>query len=896
MFLSFRSVDLPWADWIANVLRTEGHEVRYQREFATTQSFIRQIEEALSWCNRLVLVLSTKYFDSPYTAIEWEAGLHREIKERQRLLCSVRVESCRVPSLLSVYPYLDLFALDLDSEAANRLLAHVRDETAPHAVAFPGRKKTSRPLREIVPFPRPAHFLFRAPEMAVVVEHFTPPAEARKCVVLKGMPGVGKTSLAVEFCYRTGLNYDAVFWLEAASLEIGIARLHEEILGKADEGDSKTRVEGTVRWLAENGNYLLIINGVDRADEFATIKSLLEQAPGGHVMATSRLGSWERYGAVVINVEPWSSSQGAEFLATYTAGWVKPDNSARKLAEELGGLPLSLQHAGAFILDSRITCSEYQKQLHNSQSSAERKWIGVTEPCALALTTLSPLTRAALSLWSWLAPQPIARNELAVAAGRWMQAARFLLPQADLPPGESDEPGDFALTLHQSLAELERQSLLSLDATTVRLSPVVQAVVQNAVTREDQRAQLTMTVDIVWETLCRGSLSDSVLPHAVTLVGHARRLDIRSDAALALAIQVGVYFLRLGSPAEAAPYLQGALEQFTKMQGETAGDTQAVTIYLARCMLSTGHFSDAEPLLRRVVEHYDATEVALVEHAAACSELASTLRQLGHFSEAESLYRQALNLTERAPADALLARADQANNLGLFLREQGRFAEAEPLLRQAIHLAKRIFINDPRNVGGTLAASLANLGVLLRLTQRSGQAEETFRAAIRIWESSPNGGIPSVATGWSGLASVLIERKCFDEAESWLKRSRQCHEKSFGIGHVDSMLDACDLAWLYTHAGRLSEARDWFERAKTEIAVALPSTHWFHGHLLGRYGVFLEKNGQEMEAAIVFEYALELLAGSLGPVHFRTAWVRDRLAQLENVIERNDADSPSKQS
>jgi tetratricopeptide (TPR) repeat protein len=887
VFISFRSVDLPWADWIAGVLRAQGHEVRYQREFAKTQSFIKQINEALNWCNRLVLVLSAKYFDSPYTAIEWEAGLQRELEERQRLLCTVRVERFTVPSLLRVYPHLDLFALDLDSAAADRLSAHVRDESATIAAPFPGRKGPSRPLREIVPYPRPAHFLFRDPEMATIVQNIGGSSDAGKVVVLKGMPGVGKTSLAVEFCHKSGLNHDAVFWLEAASLETDLARLYGEILGEADESNPKTRVEGMIRWLAENNNYLLIINGVDRADEFAAVESLLERGGRGHLLATSRLGGWERYG-VVVAIEPWSPSQGAKFLATYTGGWVRPDRSAEGLVEELGGLPLSLQHAGAFITENRLTCAEYAERLRNSQPRDRKKWADLTEPCALALTTLSPLTRAILSLWSWLAPQPLARSELAAGAVRWIHAARRLLPDGDAPSAMGDETEDFALMLHRSLAELERQSLLSLDATTVRLNPMVQAVVRDTATAEAQRAQLMMTTEITWETLCEGTPPDSVISHAAALVSHARRLNITSEVTLTLGVQAGVYFLRLGLPAKAEPYLKGALDDFTKLRGEAAADTQAATIYLARCMLGTGHFSDAEPLLRRVVNQYDASGASPVEHAAACSELASTLRQLGQFKEAESLYRRGLKLTEGAPPDVLLARADQTNNLGLFLREQGRFAEAEFLLRRSVELAQRILMVDPDNAKGTLAASQANLGVLLRLTRRLDEAEEAFRTAIRIWGTCSNSGIPSIAAGWSGLASVLMEQARFEEADLWLHRSRRCHEEVFGIGHVETMLDSCDLAWLYTCAGRLSEARQWFDLARTEIQAAVPSTHWYQGHLLGRYGFFLQQGGQDMEAAIVFAHALELLTATLGPTHFRTAWVRDRLARLEVKKHSND--------
>jgi hypothetical protein len=211
VFVSYRSVDLPWAKWITKVLRAKGAEVRYQPEFSRGQSFIKQISDGIEWCNRLVVILSSRYFDSEWTAMEWETGLHKELEERRRLLRTIRVESFQVPGPLRLYPHLDLFAIDLDEKAEGALLRCVIDEAAPIEAAYPAGR-VRKPLRQVIPHPKLPLFFNRGEEMRAIEAALAAPAE-RRVVTLKGMAGAGKTALAVQYCYAHGGGYGHVFWV-----------------------------------------------------------------------------------------------------------------------------------------------------------------------------------------------------------------------------------------------------------------------------------------------------------------------------------------------------------------------------------------------------------------------------------------------------------------------------------------------------------------------------------------------------------------------------------------------------------------------------------------------------------------------------------------------------------
>ncbi len=863
IFISFRSADLGPAEWMARVLRSRGHEVRYQPEFETTRSFVAQINDGLEWCDRLLIVLSSAYFDSVYTAAEWEAGLHREWEEGRRLICTVRVESFVVPGFLRRYPHLDLAQSSLDDAAADRLAAHVLDEAAPIRPLIPRPGQSLSPRRYFAPA-RTKYFAGHDHDLTRLAGIFQKAGLGGCVVTLRGLPGVGKTALALEYWHRAAADYDMALWLEGQKIEAELARLDAELSPGDPQMAAADRAARMLGWLERHERWLAVIDGADSGGVLSQLLAL----PHGHFLLTSRMAD-DATGGEIILVAPLAPAEGAALLARGSGGRVAADADAEALSCELGGLPLALEQAAAVMGELHLSCGDYRAEVLTTAGSNVDSTGRFAAACQLALGALSPSARATLELLAWFAPEPLPRRALAAAAETWSVAvAELSAVPAAAPAG--------TLALQRALAELERHSLISLDATSARVHPLVQAAVQNGLPEEAKPTMIEAALTFAQAAIGQAAW-DVWAAHVETLLAHAAARDVQSEATLFLNIELGVHDLRGADPAAAEARFAAALEQLSALRGDTHPDRCAAMLELGRCLLLVGRLAEALPMFQRALELCVRLEIPADEHAAVYLELASTLRQLGRFAEAEQHYRAARDVIEAAPESSILARADQANNLGLFLREQGRFAEAEPLLRQAITLAA----SDPcAEAAESLAAAHANLGVLLRLTRRHAEAEAAFHESIRLWEKRPHDGVPGIAGAWAGLGALLIDLGRFLEAEGWLKRARETHQQAFEGAHVETMLDACDLAWLYTHQGRIDEARAWFETAKAEAREVLPAGHWHHGHLLGRYGFFLQRAGDKPEAAIAYRHALDLLGATLGERHFRSVWVRERLQEL----------------
>jgi hypothetical protein len=178
--------------------------------------------------------------------------------------------------------------------------------------------------RYLVPFslegvPRVRKFVNRPAEMAELERVLLPKHEQhqrQQIQMLRGLGGIGKTQLAVEFARRHHRRFSSVFWLDGRSrdtLKRSIAscasRTPQGQIPKTSRtyaGDSGTDVDAVVKdvmaWLArpDNTAWLLIFDNVDReykaqggdSDAYDVQRYL----SGGSVLVTTRLVRLEQLG------------------------------------------------------------------------------------------------------------------------------------------------------------------------------------------------------------------------------------------------------------------------------------------------------------------------------------------------------------------------------------------------------------------------------------------------------------------------------------------------------------------------------------------------------------------------------------------------------------------------
>jgi hypothetical protein len=330
-FVSYTSVDRAWAEWIAWQLEADGYKVVVQAwDFTPGHDWAHEMHQATATAERVVAVLSAAYLRSGHGEAEWRAFYAKDPSGERRLLLPVRVSNVEPRGLLTTRSYVDLVGRDASSARAALLAAARGARGKPTAAPeFPGDRPPAVSATETPRFPGelppvwnvPFHpnpfFTGRDLLLAELQTRLQAPDLAARRVVLSGLGGVGKTSVAVEHVYRRQADYDLVWCVngeQPTSLLADLANLAGQ-LGLATDAPQEAQAAALRGWLEHHPRWLLVLDNVDDPQALA---EWLPRSGTGQVVITSRTGvGWEPL-ASVLPVEVLAPSDAASLLLLRT--------------------------------------------------------------------------------------------------------------------------------------------------------------------------------------------------------------------------------------------------------------------------------------------------------------------------------------------------------------------------------------------------------------------------------------------------------------------------------------------------------------------------------------------------------------------------------------------------
>ncbi|XP_046851836.1 uncharacterized protein LOC124445170 [Xenia sp. Carnegie-2017] len=195
---------------------------------------------------------------------------------------------------------------------------------------------------------------------------------------LCGLGGTGKTSLAIEHAHRMKDFYKGgVFWLSGANeknFEMSVNDLALKILPFASGSFDRTLSQTLEKISRIKKSWLLVIDNMDELKLSSHLRKLLsgpwqKNCNHGSILITTRRKPSNVAQEVMdiaenlcIQILCFDLDDGIDFLFSRT-GILRNDASemsaARKLVEELGGLPLALEQAAAYICYLKCPLSSY---------------------------------------------------------------------------------------------------------------------------------------------------------------------------------------------------------------------------------------------------------------------------------------------------------------------------------------------------------------------------------------------------------------------------------------------------------------------------------------------------------------------------------------------------------
>ena len=232
-----------------------------------------------------------------------------------------------------------------------------------------------------------------------------------RLVALCGLGGAGKTSVAIEYAHRH-LAEVGVCWQFAAEdpavLAAEFAVLAAQ-LGAREMVDPRDPVASVHAVLARQEAGWLVV--FDNVPDRASVAPFVPPAGPGRVLITTQNQHWSP--GQTLDVPVLDREVAAGFLVNRTGD---PDRAAaRELAAELGGLPLALEQAAAYMQAAGTTVARYLPLFRARQADllARGEVSGhpdVAATLGLALSRLAeeaPRAAGLVRVLAFLAPEPV---------------------------------------------------------------------------------------------------------------------------------------------------------------------------------------------------------------------------------------------------------------------------------------------------------------------------------------------------------------------------------------------------------------------------------------------------------------------------------------------------------
>jgi hypothetical protein len=366
-FISYTKNDEQWAMWIAGTLENEGYKTIIQVwDFKAGENFVLNMNNALINTERFIAVLSEKYLESLYCQSEWSAAFTKDPNSEKALFVPVRITNVKPEGLLAAIVYIDLFGLDYET-AERKLLQGVNLSASPrNRPSFPGTKRTrfpgEIPLNNL-PHSRNPYFTGREESLNFIRSNFIKNDMVSLVQSVSGLGGVGKTSVALEYSYRYSHEYETIWWVNAESVQTALPSLRDFALIKSlisKEGKQKDILDAMKYWFNNNSKWLFIYDNADSDDFDKWLEPFLPQGRNGHVLITTRSTFFPK--SELVNMIVFNDTEAISFLKIRTrkSGDGYSDDLAEKLSIQLQYLPLALEQAAAYIIETPgVTYKDY---------------------------------------------------------------------------------------------------------------------------------------------------------------------------------------------------------------------------------------------------------------------------------------------------------------------------------------------------------------------------------------------------------------------------------------------------------------------------------------------------------------------------------------------------------
>ncbi|KAJ5876151.1 uncharacterized protein N7529_001735 [Penicillium soppii] len=760
----------------------------------------------------------------------------------------------------------------------------------------------------MVPFSRNSNFVADEEILDQIQKLSTPGSRT----ALVGLGGIGKTQVALEYCYRVRDQSPdtSVFWVHASSAA-RFQQSYRELAGYnriPHRADPDANIFKLVHdWISDKQErWILVLDNVDDdtlyplsgknqednvVDEFDASKTPLEayipSSDYGSIIITTRsmraaLRTTEYRNIILIGEMKQSA---AHTLLKNMLGSKTKDEEAIILLQQLGHHPLAIAQAASYIRTQSplMSISKYlelfQKSEHEqtellSQEAGflHRDW----DQSKSVLTTwqitfdylqqIAPSAVELLSLMSFFDPDGFTENLLRSQSDE-NQSSFETRKDSD-----SDDHDLYYWSFEKDLFLLRDYSLVSIQASgkIFTMHRLIQLAVKTWLRNQNQSE--------IWKTkfidnLCREfSLEDfdsweksqSLFPHVKVAMSQRPTID-SSRLKWATLLQKGaLYSSMIGSTVDMRQMAEKAFEARVELLGSDDLETMDSAMTITRAYILESQWNKAEELAKRLVSDY--SHLLGEEHPVmlkVTTYLALTYWYQGRWQEAELLNLKVLKIQERILGEEHLDTVTSLSNLALTHWNQGRWQEAALLHSRVLEIRRKVLgPNHPDTL-----TSMSNLATTYWNQGRWHDAEILGKDVLDIRIRLLGREHADTLTSMNNLASVYRNQGRLAEAESLSVQVLETYQHLQGREHQNTLGSMNNLASDYRNQGRWSEAEALQKQVLKSHEKVLGLDHPDTLNSMANLAAVYRNQGRWGEAEALQLRVLEKSQRILGPMH-----------------------------
>ncbi|MEM9549098.1 MAG: tetratricopeptide repeat protein [Bacteroidota bacterium] len=654
--------------------------------------------------------------------------------------------------------------------------------------------------------------------------------EKNQVVLMNGMGGIGKTTLAMVFLTENYDAYDHILWITSTSDDfisdfISTPGLLEALQLEYKENQRKTFDSIIIKLKSLEGKSLLIIdNATEKLHEYRTH---LPGQPNWHVIVTSRdkipffelkeLGFLDEDESVKL------------FKKHYTRKKLC-DEDIKRLVKDIDYHTLTIEILAKTAHELSMSPEELNKAIKDNMDTdivvrhSDQK-IGKLMSYLTSTFDLSRLDEEEITLLKYIS----------------------LLPSEYIAYPMLEEALSFTKdTLRKVLIRLTKRGW----------------ILYNAENDEESYKLHRIILDVI-KSKCKAKYSDEFIIPLVDSISDNSKLNENTENPL--------------DKLKWIPYGQELVDSF-----ETRSIVEIATLQnnLAIQYQYLGEFIRAKILFTKVVASYERFKGKDHEYTSiSYSNLATVHQDLGEFKKAKEFLEKALTSNLKKFGEEHPSTARSYSNLALVLQDLGELNQAKEFLEKAL-------ASDLKNFGEehpSTAIRYSNLGTVLQDLGELNQAKELLEKALASDLKSFGEEHPSTTRCYSNLALVLRDLGELNQAKELLEKVLASDLKNFGEGHPSTAIRYSNLASILKDLGELNQAKKLIEKAIFFSEKYLGENHPDTANGYSILGHVLELIGNFQQAKVYYEKSYNIFLNVIGHTHQTTVTVKQ---YLDNLIEK----------